>query len=298
MNNFRTNHKIKFYGTLLTTLLITSCSRIGLLTLNVIARSKSHFEVSKNIAYANHDRGQLDVYTPKGDTKKHQVIIFYHGGNWSFGSKGDYVFIAEALTSRGFVVVVPNYRQYPKVLFPEFVADGAEAVAWTHKNIQKYGGDPKQIFIMGHSSGAHIAAMVFLDPHYLKAVGGTRNWIRGFIGLSGPYDFLPLKEDYLKTIFGPPERYPETQPINFVDGKAPPALLLHGLADTTVKPKNTINLTAKIESKGGSATAIYYKDLGHIGMVTKMAAPLRKKATILDDISQFILNTTQISNHH
>lgn len=108
------------------------------------------------------------------------------------------------------------------------------------------------------------------------------------VGLAGPYDFLPLKDDKLKDIFGPEPSRPLTQPINHVDGTAPPLLLISGRDDTTVLPGNTGRLAARIRSAGGTADVRYYDDIGHIELIASLAMPLRSLAPTLEDIDLFL----------
>jgi acetyl esterase/lipase len=265
--------------------LLTACS--SLTVINAITPSKG-YTVSKNIGYGASERQQLDVYMPSNAHKARPVVVFFYGGRWSSGSKDDYLFVAQALTSRGFVVVMPDYRLYPQVKFPSFVEDGAQAVAWTRNNITLHGGNPEQIFIMGHSAGAHIAAMLALDKHFLQNVGGSTDWLAGMIGLAGPYDFLPLTDADLKDMFGPPERYAQSQPITFVDGSEPPLLLLHGFDDKIVWLRNTRNLSARVREKGGQVETIFYEDLGHFTLLGTLASTLKFKASVVDDVTAFI----------
>ncbi|HZK82849.1 MAG TPA: alpha/beta hydrolase, partial [Humisphaera sp.] len=144
-----------------------------------------------NIAYGDQPRQSLDVYRPRGAAANGRVVVFFYGGEWSAGKKADYRFAADALVSKGFVVVLPDYRLHPQVTFPAFVEDGAKAVRWTHDNISRFGGDPTHIYLMGHSAGAQIAALLTLDRHYLADVGLDTSVIRGTAGLSGPYYFFP-----------------------------------------------------------------------------------------------------------
>lgn len=222
------------------------------------------------------------------------MVVFFYGGRWEEGSKAQYKFLAQALTSRGYVAVIADYRLYPQVKFPAFVQDGAEAIKWAHAHASEYGGDVDKLFVMGHSAGAHIAAMLALDGEYLQAVGGSRDWLSGMIGLAGPYDFLPLKAADLKDMFGPPERYPLSQPINYADGDNPRLLLLHGLGDETVFPKNTRNLAKKVAENNGPVAIKLYPDIGHIKLVANLAAPLRFMGDQLDDIASFIDEVTAI----
>jgi len=141
---------------------------------------------------------------------------------------------------------------------------------------------------MGHSAGAHIAALLALDERYLRSVGGNKRWLKGMIGLAGPYDWLPYFSESDKQIFGPPSQYPASQPINFVDGDEPRLLLMYGNKDKTVKIRNIDNLAAAIRSKQGKVKTIFYPRLGHIGIVGALSIPLRSRAPVLEDVTAFI----------
>ncbi len=273
----------RLIGALLTTTVLTACVS----ALNALTPSDG-YQASKDIAYGNFDRQKLDVYVPADAKAGRPVVVFFYGGRWSGGSKNDYLFAAQGLVSRGFIAVLADYRVYPEVKFPGFVEDAAQAVAWTRAHIKSYGGDPQKLFIMGHSAGAHIAALLALDKHYLHDVGGSTDWLSGMIGLAGPYDFLPLEDADLQDMFGPPERYPLSQPINFANGSAPPMLLMHGEDDLTVWPRNTMHLAAKIREQGGQVKTIYYKGQGHVTIVSAMATLLNSKVTVLDDAAAFV----------
>ena len=200
-----------------------------------------------NVAYGDHARQRLDVYAPPGESNSARpVVVFFYGGGWVEGARGDYLFAAEALVSRGYLVVIPDYRVYPEVRFPAFVEDAAHATAWVLENIDSFGGDPQQVYVMGHSAGAHIAALLTFDERYLRSIGHQPGELAGLIGLAGPYDFLPIESRTLQAIFGPPSQHPLSQPVNFVDVNEPPAYLLHGGDDRTVLPGNTQRLAAKI----------------------------------------------------
>lgn len=257
------------------------------------------YRLSSDISYGDKNRQNLDVYVAKDKAANAPIVVFFYGGRWEEGNKNGYKFVGQALSSRGFVTVIPNYRLYPQVKFPAFVQDGAKAVAWAKAHAAEYGADPGKLVIMGHSAGGQIAAMLALNGKYLQAVGGSRRWLAGMVGLAGPYDFLPLEEDDLKDMFGPPARYPASQPINFVDGKNPPLLLLHGLGDKTVYPKNTRNLAKAVAAKGGQVAIKLYPDIGHVRLIANLAAPLRFLGfggTELDDISEFIDEVTDDAN--
>lgn len=243
---------------------------------------------STNIVYAPAQNLKLDVYTPYG-SQNAPVVVFFYGGRWSEGSKNLYEFVGAALAKQGFVAVLPDYRLYPQVKFPAFVEDAAQAVRWAHENAARYGGDVGRVFVMGHSAGAYNAAMLAADESYLSAVGGSRIWLSGMIGLAGPYDFLPITDPDLKDMFGPPERYADTQPINHVDGRNPPLLLLHGENDESVWPKNTRNFAAKVRAAGGWVETVIYPKMSHGWIVATLSQPLQGQSDVMSYVKDFVL---------
>lgn len=243
---------------------------------------------STNIVYAPAQNLKLDVYTPYG-SQNAPVVVFFYGGRWSEGSKDLYEFVGAALAKQGFVAVLPDYRLYPQVKFPAFVEDSAQAVRWVHDNIVRYGGDIGRVFVMGHSAGAYNAAMLAADESYLSAVGGSRVWLSGMIGLAGPYDFMPFTDPDIKDMFGPPERYADTQPINHVDGRNPPLLLLHGENDESVWPKNTRNFAAKVRAAGGWVETVIYPKMSHGWIVATLSQPLQGQSDVMSYVKDFVL---------
>jgi acetyl esterase/lipase len=257
--------------------------------INAIA-SIGNYQIKGDIAYAEGDRHTLDVYLPAKSEKPAPVVVFFYGGSWDQGDKSIYRFVGAALAARGFVAIIPDYRLYPDVRFPGFLEDATKAVGWAHGHAIELGGDPRQIFLMGHSAGAHIAAMLTFDPQWLAAVDldPVRD-IKAMIGLAGPYDFLPLHSDRLKDIFGPPDQLAATQPINFVKASAPPVFLGAAVEDSFVKPRNTTSLADRIVQKGGPRPIVrFYPRVNHLTLIGAFSLPLRWLAPVLYDVSQFI----------
>lgn len=269
---------------------LTACSPVNLL--NAVVPSEG-YQLVEDVAYGQGPRHKLDIYQPTVHAAGSPTIVFFYGGGWEDGDKKDYKFLAQALTSRGYTVVVPDYRVYPEVVFPAFVNDAASAVAWTEANISEYGGDTEHLFLMGHSAGAHIAALLNLNADYLAQHGVSPEMLSGVIGLAGPYDFLPLKSDTLKTIFGPEETRWQSQPIEFVTGQHPPMLLMVGLDDLTVWPRNSIRLAQKLEAQGSNVQLVQLEGYGHVAMVAKLARPLRGDGALLKPIVEFINQKSQ-----
>jgi len=168
-------------------------------------------------------RHKLDIFVPK-DKKDFPVVVFLHGGCWTIGDKsccGLYSAIGRFLASHGIGAVFPNYRLSPWVKHPEHIKDVARAFAWTHNNIARYGGDPNQMFIGGHSAGGHLAALLTTDEEYLKAEGLSRKDIRGVIAVSGVYR-IPDKLEFAweTTSFGAKIEV-KTNPFDFIFPKDP-----------------------------------------------------------------------------
>lgn len=242
-------------------------------------------KITQAIAYGAGARRTLDIYCPHGATAA-PVVIFFYGGSWQSGSKRMYRFLAAALTRRGYIVIVPDYRIYPEVTYPGFIEDGALVVRWMKDNATSFGGDPGRLFLMGHSAGAYIAAMLALDGRWLAAVGlEARRNISGWIGVAGPYDFLPLRDATLRTVFGDA---PATQPITHVAPGAPPALLLTGVNDRVVDPGNSRRLAAKLNDAGGEVTVRTYRRVGHLTIMAAFARFLQFIAPVLRDTDSFI----------
>lgn len=241
------------------------------------------------IPYGSDPRNMLDVYRPTAGPRGAPVIVFFYGGNWISGKRSDYAFVGRALAARGFVVVVPDYRLYPQVHYPGFLDDAAEAVAWTERNIAGHGGDPNQVFVMGHSAGAYNAAMVALDARWLGKQGLKPGALRGWIGLAGPYDFLPIGNQTTRPVFDYPNTRPESQPINHVDAKAPPALLIAARDDDLVDPvRNTGGLAGKLRAAGVPVRELYYGGVNHYTLVASLSSSLQRLAPTLDAVQAFV----------
>jgi acetyl esterase/lipase len=271
----------------------SSWSLLGLMNrLDGTFTTDEAIRAAHGIAYGADPRQKLNIWQPKSIMHKaashSPVVVFFYGGSWRDGARDFYDFYGRALAARGFVVVIPDYRVTPKFRFPAFVEDGASAVTWTRVNISKYGGDPARISVAGHSAGAHIAAMITLDKQWLTKAGAPDGTIRSFVGLAGPYDFLPFTTDASKAAFAHEPDPSVTQPITFVRKDAPPMLLLTGTADTTVKPRNSRALAAAQTKLGAAATLKEYIGVDHSEIIQSFARPFREKSSALADTTEFL----------
>lgn len=247
-------------------------------------------KIAEGLPYGDHDRHVLDIYAPvdAGEGQR-PVVVFFYGGSWNSGTREGYHFAGRALAAQGFITVVPDYRLVPEVHFPGFVEDGADAVEWVRGNIAAHGGDPDRLVLMGHSAGAHIAAMLANDPQWL---GADHDAVLGLVGLAGPYDFAPFDTEAAIEAFARWPRVEETQPVTHASESSPPALLLTGADDTIVKPRNSAALSTALEAAGIQAEMVSYSGVDHIDILIALSRPLRGRAPVLEETVSFVERVT------
>ncbi|WP_232464675.1 alpha/beta hydrolase [Bordetella genomosp. 8] len=260
-------------------------------TLNAFVPEDDGVRVFADVQYGTDPRQAMDVYVPR-DVAAPPVVVFFYGGSWSGGSRAQYRFVGDALATRGMLAVVADYRVYPQVTYPAFVEDAAAAVAWTLRNISTYGGDPRRVFLAGHSAGAYNAAMVALDPRWLGKAGATPAMLAGWIGIAGPYDFLPIVDEDIKPIFDFPHTPPDSQPLAHVSPSAPPTLLVAGTSDRVVDPvRNSDRLADALRAAHVPVVLKRYTRAGHGLAVGAFAWSLRWTAPVLEDVTDFVKST-------
>ena len=239
--------------------------------------------IARDVAFGGEARQRLDIYAPRQGGTGRPVLVFFYGGNWDSGERQDYGFVGRAFAALGYVTVLPDYRHTRERPYPAFMQDAGAALAWIGENSAAHGGDPSRIAVAGHSAGAYIAVTLALDPRW-----GASEAIRAAIGLAGPYDFLPFDSAVTRRTFGHAEDLPATQPINHVGADAPPLLLITGDADSTVRPRHSEALAARVQAAGGAADLILYPGAGHTGPLKALARPFRRHAPVLADIAAFL----------
>jgi acetyl esterase/lipase len=254
-------------------------------------------EATVGIAYGQQERLKLDIYRPARPAVGAPVVVFFYGGNWNSGQRAQYAFVGRALASRGIVAVIPDYRLYPQVSYPDFLDDSAAALAWTAAHVASYGGDPSKLFVMGHSAGAYNAAMLALDSRWLAKQGSSPAILAGWIGLAGPYNFLPIENPGVKPVFHFPDTPADSQPVAHLDGKKLPALLIAANNDKVVNPqRNTGELARRLRGHGVAVTEVYYDGVTHTTLVGSLGTPLRFLAPTLDAVDQFVHSTAGLSH--
>jgi acetyl esterase/lipase len=218
-------------------------------------------------------RCRLDIYYPS-DKKDFSTVVWFHGGGLKAGSKE----IPKGLMDQGIAVVAVNYRLSPKAKSPEYIEDAAAAVAWTFRNIEKYGGSRKRIFVSGHSAGGYLTSMIGLDPRWLRAHDIDANDIAGLI----PYSGHTITHFTIRAERGIDDKQPiidEMAPLFHVRKDAPPLLLITGDRDKELLGRYEENayFWRMMHEVGHESTELFeLEGYGHGGMAVP-AHPLLLK---------------------
>lgn len=265
-------------------LALAGCAAVNPTTaINILVPSGGYNK--QQFSYGNNRRQSMDVYTPKASVQKIPVVFVY-GGAWRSGDKKNFIFVAQALTSLGHPVIVPDYRRFPEVQFPDFIDDVADAISFVDR--QKKLGLAKpftEYILMGHSAGAHTAALLAADTSYLRK-RGVKAQLKGLIGMAGPYD-LPMNDPEVFPVFNTstPEK---TKVTTNVRRGMPPTLLLHGLADARVEPFHTERFRDVLKQNGNDVTTRLYPGVNHTKIIGSLAVPLRFLNNSFEDIKGFL----------
>lgn len=276
--------------TLFVVLGLTACSPTS--ALNTVVPSAS-YDLHRDIAYASDPRQQMDIYVPTDSPVKSQVVVFVYGGSWEEGEKQDFEFIGQAFARLGYVTVIPDYRLYPQVEFPEFIDDIAIALTAIPAQLRELELCPsgREIVLTGHSAGAHTAALIATDPQYLQRQQNSNTpadevQLTALIGLAGPYD-LPLEHERVKDKFSRVQD-DEANPIALATAQTPPTLLIHGESDTVARPEHATKFAERLQSLGVYTQIHTYPRRRHVDLVASLASPLRFWTPAYEDIQVFL----------
>ena len=274
-------------GVVMLSMLLSACTNLALKAINTPSYLSAEIRVEKGLAYGDQAHQKLDLYLPPESVNSNrQLVIFVYGGDWTSGSREGYFFVADALTSAGYAVAIPDYIKYPEGVFPAFVQDIALAIDWLVSNAGRF-TDIDTLILIGHSAGAHTAALLVTDQRYLAAHQLPADTIDAFVGMAGPYAYLPEEEKY-RNIFGNMDDYSGMQPLHFVTGSEPPMLLLHGSRDKTVLPVHTRKFAEKVNALGGRAATRFYPEQGHATMVLALSRVSDQNNEIRSHILEFL----------
>ena len=266
--------------------LLSGCSAAG--ALDALVPSGT-YDLREDQAYGPLPRQRLDAYLPLQPRDRPPLVVFFYGGAWTRGERAQYRFVGEALASRGVAVAVADYRLSPQVRWAAILEDCAAATGWAVKNAARLGCDPRRIYLMGHSAGAYNAAMLALDPRWLAAQGLEPTQLAGWIGLAGPYDFLPIVDADSRVAFDWPNTPSDSQPIRHVTSAAPRALLLAAQKDATVNPvRNTVGLGERLQAAGVPVRVRVLERVSHVTIVGALARPLAWLGPVREEVLGFV----------
>lgn len=247
---------------------------------------RTGYRVERNIAYGPHRRHRMDLYLPQEShtrDRRAPTVLFFYGGAFRAGRKSEYRFVGEALTKAGMAVAIPDYRIYPEARFPNFLQDGAMAAA----KILELNIAPGGLFLMGHSAGAYIAAMLGANESYLRACGVDRSSLGGVVALSGRYHDSALQDATAEAIFCGPAR-DETRPGSFLDRRcAPYFLAVGGREGQTVQASKT-ELADRLRRTGNAVEEHIYAGIDHAGIIATLTPRQRTRAPVWKDVVRFI----------
>lgn len=269
--------------------LLSACSSTALLDKLVPDDSYASLPAA---AYGADPRQQLDIYLPLPSADSgmaRPMVVFLYGGSWSSGERASYRFVGEALASRGMVTLVADYRLSPQVRYPAFLQDSAAAVQWAFAHAAELGADPRRVYLMGHSAGAYNAAMLALDPRWLAQVGLRPQQLAGWIGIAGPYDFLPIGIPEVQTAFDWPGTPADSQPLVHVSAAAPRTLLIAARDDALVSPqRNTLALDQRLRQAGVPTHTHVLDRVSHVTVLGALARPLNFLAPVAGLVTDFV----------
>ncbi len=245
---------------------------------NLVAKAAAIKE--KDISYGPDTRNTLDVYHSNGE--KQDVIIYFHGGSWDSGRKDIYWWLGRTFAKRGVVTAIVNYRLSPAAGYKEMANDAALSVKWITEHISEYGGDPKRIFLMCHSAGAHLAELINADPRYFKELGIV-NPVKGLIlndafGLDMHEYLVKAEKDhyyqsFIKTFTATEETWKEGSPMTYIQNVKNPHLVLWGGSTYGAIKIQSPRLVETLQQQGVPVESVVVKGKKHVPMISQMVLP-------------------------
>ncbi|WP_019585058.1 alpha/beta hydrolase [Deinococcus apachensis] len=272
MSRFSFRRVLPVLGVLALGVSLAACSAGSAENLLNRAVNTRGLKVVTDQRYGPDTRNVLDVYAPP-NARNAPVVLFVHGGSWQGGDKAIYRFVGDSLARAGYVTGVMNYRLAPQNRYPTYVQDAAAALKWLRDRAKTFGGNPDDLFVVGHSAGGFNAVEAVDNERWLREAGVPISAVRGVIGIAGPYsyDFRDLPS---RVAFPEGSTPDQVMPDRHVRRDAPPHLLLVAANDTTVYPQNALNMEAALKRAGAPVTRTVLPRLNHITIVAALARPL------------------------
>lgn len=249
------------------------------------AASYPYEEDVREISYGPLARHRLDYYPANSAEldQKRPIIMFYYGGAWRAGEKAFYHFVGTRLAAAGYDVVIPDYRLFPEVQFEGFMEDARLAYGWVLAEMAQAEG--REVIVMGHSAGAHIAALMAYGADYRPKEAPRP---AAFVGLAGPYAFDPKDWPSTKEIFADVPEADLARPVYFVDDQSPPSLMFHGDRDDVVKLWNQEELAGALAQHDVAHESVVLPETGHYKILFSFSRPLSAEMGVMAKIDGFI----------
>lgn len=240
-------------------------------------------------SYGNHPAQRAEIWRPAAQSAgPRPLVVFVHGGGWHSGAPDDYHFVARTFGELGYPTALIGYRLVPDGRFPAMLEDTAAGIAWAREEAQRNGIDSDRMLLVGHSAGAYNVLMMGLDPQWLAKAGVPGDSVRGIVSLAGPADFYPFTSDSSKNALGNAPDPRLTQPIAFARADAPPILLMHGTADTVVRPRNSRRLAQALRAARGAVEEREFEGMGHAGIIMGLSRPFAQGGAVRQPIADFL----------
>jgi acetyl esterase/lipase len=220
-----------------------------------------------DVPYGKDPKQRMDLYFPTAKATSAPVLLFLHGGGFREGDRKQYGYVGEPFAKHGIITVVASYRLTPGFKHPAQPDDTKAIVAWIHKNIARYGGDPNAIYISGHSAGAILTADVGVDLAWLDALKVPRSAVRGIVPISGSYDLRGSKRlEYVPT----PEAEEKASALLHVNAPAPVAIVAYGSLEARLKEPSAA-LVKALTAKGIQAKTLNLEGKDHATAVWELS---------------------------
>ena len=258
----------------------------GLKLLNIVSPN-GKINVSKDLNYGTELNQTLDIYYPTELTKAIQakqtlksdypLIVFVHGGSWETGNKEQYAFVGQSLAKAGYVTAVINYRKAPEFIYPVFVEDTAQAIAWSYKNADRFYADANKMAVIGHSAGAFNAVAAVSNADFLRPYGIQPSDIKTVVGIAGPYSY-DFRKFSSRSVFpegaNPDEVMPDRQIKMGSSGQLPDYFLMTAENDKVVHLTNTQKMAQALAESGASVRTEQIKGATHATSIAAMSTSL------------------------
>ena len=261
-----------------TAVIVALCGCV--VTTTVEAADKQAVRVVRDVAYLqgasdSDNKDRLDLYLPEGRTNV-PVIVSYYGGALTAGDKSEHAFVGQRFASAGIATVVVNYRLSPGVTHPAHIKDAAASFAWVKRHIAEYGGNPDRIFVIGHSAGAYLVALLSTDERYLAAHKLSLRDIRGAVPVSAFYwvERTGVAPDRDKSVWGTDQKvWVDASPAHHLHAGVPPMLILYADGDEDWRRQQNVEVAQAIKAAGSAnVTLAMIKGRTHMSIWDEIGA--------------------------